>query len=200
MSFIEQRLLDRVSYGTQGGPTWSTLRIPLRSGVTRRKANRARPLYRFIIMYENLQETDHAQVIGAFNACLAGVHSFRLKDWSDYRVVNQFLVTADGSSEQQVQLFKLYEFGNENIEREIRKPVSGTVTLTADGAPISAVVDYETGLVTFAAAEDEIIRWSGEFDVPVYFEADELLFVANNRTASGLVLTNDVGLLEDISV
>jgi uncharacterized protein (TIGR02217 family) len=200
MAFIDERLLDRVSYGTQGGPQWATIRIPLRSGIIRRKAARSRPLYRFIVIYQNLREADHGVVIAAFNACMGGVHSFRLKDWSDFRAVNSFLAVGTGDSEQVEQLIKLYEFGNQNHARPIRKPVPGTVTLTADGVPIASVVDYSTGEVTFAAGAGEVIRWSGEFDVPVMFENDELMWTATNRTGSGLVLTNDVTLVEDISV
>jgi len=32
----------------------------------------------------------------------------------------------------------------------------------------------------------------------VMFEAEWLLFAANNRTGTGLVLTTDVGLIEDL--
>lgn len=197
MAFIEQRLLARVAYGTQGGPTWATLKTPLRSGRMRRKALRSRPIYRFLVLYQNLQETDHQEVIQAFNAVRGGLHSFRLKDWADYRATDQLLDTASGG-EETLQLRKLYEFGTENVSRTIRKPVSGTVTLTADGSPLAATVDSTTGEVTFTATAGEIIRWSGEFDVPVMFEADELLFAANNRTGTGLVLTTDVGLVEDL--
>lgn len=200
MAMIETRLLARVAYGTQGGPTWSTIRTGLRSGHTRRKARRSRPLYRFLVLYQNLSEEHHQDVLNAFNACRGGLHSFRLKDWSDYVATDELVAIAAGG-EESVQLQKAYTFGTETAIREIRKPVAGTVLLTADEAPLAATVDTTTGIVTFTATEGQVIRWSGEFDVPVMFEQDELLFSADNRGAdAGLFLTADVGLEEDIGV
>lgn len=197
MAFIETRLLDCVSYGTQGGPTWSTRKVGLRSGIVRRNAQRSRPLYRFVVLYQHLKPVDHQSVINAFNACRGGVFAFRLKDWSDFEATNQ-LVTVGTGAPQTIQLVKLYEFGVQNVSRPIRKPVNAT--LTDDGGPLASSVDLTTGMATFTASIGGIVRWSGEFDVPVTFEQDELLFDAVNRSNAGLLLTADVGLEEDISV
>jgi uncharacterized protein (TIGR02217 family) len=195
MSFIETRLLDCVAYGTEGGPTWVTRRVGLKSGIIRRNAQRSRPMYRFVVLYQNLQPQDHESVIEAFNVCRAGVYGFRLKDWSDFTATDQLIGVATGS-EQTVQLAKLYEFGNQNVSRPIRKLVSAS--LTANGSPLSATIDLNTGMATFTGTAAHIIRWSGVFDVPVMFEQDELLFSANNRTSQGLALTADVSLIEDL--
>lgn len=200
MAFIESRLLDCVAYGTQGGPTWLTRKVGLRSGVVRRNAMRSRPLYRFTVMYQNLREEDHESVIEAFNACFGGVHSFRLKDWSDYRAVDQEMSALGTGAEQTLQLRKLYTFGTQTVARPIRKPVTGTVTLTADGSPISATIDYTTGMATYTAPMGSVVRWSGQFDVPVMFDDDELSFSYEARGSTGLLLTSDISLSEDISV
>lgn len=195
MAFIESRLLDCVSYGTEGGPTWNTRRVNLRSGIIRRNANRSRPMYRFVILYQNLNPEDHESVIEAFNACRGGVFGFRLKDWSDYLAQNQLVATGTGA-EQSVQLTKIYEFGTQNVSRPIRKIVSAF--LTDDGSPLAATINLNTGVATFTASVGGIVRWNGEFDVPVIFEDDELLFSAANRTSRGLALTADVRLTEDL--
>lgn len=200
MAFIESRLLDCVAYGTAGGPTWLTRKVSLRSGIIRRNPLRSRPLYRFNIIYRNLEPADHREVIGAFNACFGGVHSFRLKDWSDFEADDELMSVLGTGSPQTVQLSKIYEFGVQNVERPIRKPVTGTVVITDDGTPISATIDYTTGEATFTASVGGILRWSGEFDVPVMFEDDSLQFSFDNRSASGLFLTSDTALMEDISV
>lgn len=195
MSFIEARLLDCVAYGTEGGPTWVTRRVGLKSGIVRRNAQRSRPMYRFVVLYQNLQPQDHQAIIDAFNACRAGVYGFRLKDWSDFEATDQ-LVTVGTGAEQSIQLAKIYEFGNQNISRPIRKLISAS--LTDDSAPLAASIDLNTGIATFTASVGGIVRWSGVFDVPVMFEQDELLFAANNRTSHGLALTADVSLIEDL--
>lgn len=198
MTFIDTRLLDCVSYGTQGGPTWSTRKVGLKSGIVKRNAQRSRVLYRYVLAYHNLRPDHYKEVIGAFNACRGGLYSFRLKDWSDYQAVNQYIGVGTGSS-QSLQLAKLYEFGASNYSRAIRKPVSGTVSLTQNGSPLSATVDYATGIVTFTATASAVIRWSGEFDVPVMFSQDELMFSFDARVAGGFILTSDVTLEEDLS-
>jgi uncharacterized protein (TIGR02217 family) len=198
MSFVEARLLDCVSYGTQGGPSFLTRRVPLRSGIIRRNPLRSRPLYRFMIVYRNLQPEHHAEVLHAFNACYGGAFGFRIKDWTDFQATDELIGLATGSA-QTVQLAKLYEFGNINISRPIRKPVDGTVTLTANGVPIAATIDSTTGEATFNTTASQVVRWSGEFDVPVMFEDDDLLSSMDDKNEQGLFLTSDVTLIEDIA-
>ena len=201
MAFIEERLLDCVSYGTQGGPTWLTRKVGLKSGIIRRNPVRSRPLYRFTVVYRNLNPDSHAEVIDAFNACFGGVHSFRLKDWSDFEASNEQLSALSTGSPQTLQLRKLYTFGGQTVARPIRKPVTGTVTMTRNGVPFSPTsIDYTTGLVTFTQSAGGVIRWSGQFDVPVMFEDDELSFSGDDKGVDGLFLMSDVSLMEDISV
>lgn len=198
--FIEERLLECVTFGTRGGPTWLTRKVTLNSGVVRRNAMRSRPLYRYGIIYRNLEPDQHRAVIDAFNACRGGLYGFRLKDWQDFEVEDQILPAAGTGSEQTAQLIKTYGFGGQSTVRDIRKPVQGTVTLTANGSPLSPTsIDYTTGVVTYTASNGSVVRWSGEFDVPVMFEDDELSFAASDRGARGLFLTADVSLIEDIS-
>lgn len=199
MAFIEERLLDCVSYGTQGGPTWLTRKVGLRSGIIRRNPMRSRPLYRFNVIYRNLMPDDHAEVIAAFNACFGGVHSFRLKDWSDFEASEEQLSALSTGSAQTLTLRKLYTFGNQTIARPIKKPVTGTVQMFRNGVLfVPTSIDYTTGEVTFTQAAGGVITWSGEFDVPVMFSDDQLSFSGDDKGADGLFLTSDVALEEDI--
>lgn len=196
MSFIEQRLLDRLAIGTQGGATWSTRQVPMSNGIVRRNAQRSRPLYRFAILYQNLLPEQHQAVRDAFNACRGGAYGFRLRDPSDFEATNEAFAVGTGSS-QTVQLTKRYTFGTETVTRPIRKPNAGVV-ITANHAPISATVDTTTGLATFTAPDGHIVRWTGTFDVPVYFGADEQIWTFD-RAAQSLVLSADMPLIEDLS-
>lgn len=200
MAFVNARLLDCVSYGTRGGPTWATRKIGLKNEIIRRNPRRARPLYKFTIIYKNLLPDDHMEVVNAFNACFGGVYSFRLKDWSDFEAVDEALPVLGTGASQTLQLTKNYIFGDRNIVRPIRKPVEGGVTMESNGSPIVPVVDYTTGMATFTAGAGEIITWSGEFDVPVMFEDDSLSFSGDDKGSEGLFLNSDVSLMEDLSV
>lgn len=197
--FIEERILECATFGSAMAPTWRTRKIPLKSGITRRNPMRSRPLYRLTLQYRNLDPTSHAEVIGAFNACMGGVHSFRVKDWSDFIADDELLPVLGTGSSQSVQLIKTYVFGNVELARPIRKPIHSGLILTANGSPIAKTIS-EVGVVTFTASASAVLRWSGEFDVPMMFEQDELPFTGDDKGANGLFLTGDVPLIEDIDV
>lgn len=196
--FLEDRILDCVSYGTEGGPSWYVRRVGLRSGIVRRNAMLSRPLYRFSVVYRNLLAVDHERVLAAFNATRAGVHGFRLKDWSDFEATAEVFAVGTGAP-QSVQLIKTYTFGGQSVQRPIRKPLAGVV-VTANLVTISAAINTTTGIATFTALAGQTIRWSGEFDVPVMFVNDRLSFSFEDRSNNeGFFLTADVDLDEDLS-
>lgn len=205
MSFIDALLLDRVSYGFTGGPTWATTRVQLRSGRLRRNAERSRPLYRFNAPYGNIDTADHDVVIQAYNACMGPLHSFRFMDRSDFQLDDVIIGTADGTTDQQIQLIKPYGFGTETVNRTIAKPIDSAINygrngdpaplyaITSNDVPIAHTIDYSTGIVTLTGTLGETIRATGWFDVPVYFDDDALQFSFENWDAH----TTDINLAED---
>ena len=196
-SFIDERLLDTIGYGTQVIPTNAILRKQLRSGVVRRRALR-RNIREYAIICKLLNPADTSSVVNAFMACQDG-ESFRLRDRTDYRVDNQVLAVGTGA-EQTIQLFKRYDFGTKSVERPIRKPVTGTVVITATTPPTGVTVDYTTGMATFTATASEAVRFSCEFDVPVMFADDQLpMETVISDGEGGILLAGDVSLIEDIT-
>ncbi len=192
--FIETALLDKVTYGFVGGPTYLTIRVPLLSGIVARNAERSQPLYRFNAPYENIQQEHHDDVIKAYNACLGGLHSFRFKDHADFTLTTEILGTALGGTDETMQLIKTYTFGAVSTVRTIKKPITGTVFLFEDGSPLSSAVDTTTGIVTFTSTVGKVITATAEFHVPVMFLEDSLQFsFANFRTHSV-----DIDLEEDL--
>ncbi|MET4632363.1 uncharacterized protein (TIGR02217 family) [Kaistia defluvii] len=76
------------------------------------------------------------------------------------------------------QLRKTYGALHAPYERAIAKPVEGSVTVAVDGvATEDFAVDPTTGLVTLAEApaEGAIVTAGFRFDVPVRFDADQLV-------------------------
>jgi len=196
-SFIEVRLLEEIGYGTQVILSNNILRKSVRSGITRRRGLR-RSIRQYTILVKKLKPHDHRSVANAFIVCSDG-QSFRLKDRTDF-VVNDQVLTVGTGAEQTLQLFKLYEFGTESRQRPIRKPVAGTVVLTAPTPPTGVSIDYTTGMVTFTAQSGEVVRYSCEFDVPVMFADDTLAMDTLTVDHDGeMVLTADVTLLEDLA-
>jgi len=195
MAFIEQALLDKVTYGFTGGPTFLTTRVNLLSGIVARNAERSRPLYIFNAPYENIQQVHHDVVIDAYNACLGGLHGFRFKDWADFALTIEVLGTALGGTDETMQLIKTYSFGGTDLVRTIVKPITGTISLFEDAVPLASTVDTTTGIVTFTSTVGKVITATGEFDVPVMFVDDALRFnFANYRTHS-----IDIDLMEDFT-
>lgn len=195
--FVDHQLSICVAYGTSGGPSYKVLRIPLKNGKVRRKALTSIPTYRFTLLYKNLLPEHYTLVRNAFNATLAGTYSFRFKDWTDFEAVDEPLAVAGTGGVQSLQLIKTYTFGSRSVQRPIRKPVTGTVTLTADGAPLAASINYDTGIATFTAGSGDTIRWSGEFDVPAMFVDDDLPFSIEDKNEEGFFLTGDISIEED---
>jgi uncharacterized protein (TIGR02217 family) len=126
----------------------------------------------------------------------------------DYLLSDQVIGTADGTTDQELQLVKTYAFGGQTTSRTITKPVDSTedygrytqtlgaapaFVIKADGTPITASIDYSTGIVTFTASAGESITATGWFDVPVYFEDDQLSFALNEKDAH----STDINLIED---
>lgn len=194
MSFIEQRLLDRLAIGTQGGPTWATRQVALANGIVRRNAARSRPLYRYAVLYQNLLPAQYQDVIDAFNACRGGAFGFRLRDPVDFEAFEEPFAVGTGSA-QTAQLVKSYPWGPESVARPIRKPNAGAV-IRANGAVLAgATVNTTTGMATFTAPAGQTVTWTGTFDVPVRFESDQLI-CSFDRAAQAVILSADVPLVE----
>ena len=195
MSFINTPLLETVSYGFSGGPTFRTTRVELQSGIVRRNAEHSRPIYRYSAPYNAIKEADNHALIAAYNACLGPTHSFRFKDWADYQVVNQIIGVATADGEADYQIIKDYIFGPQQVTRPITKPVAGTETVTVDDVVTPATMDDLTGLVTVNALTGQTIRITCQYDVPVYFIDDDLVFSFEDWDAH----STEIGLREDIS-
>lgn len=194
MSFIEDTLLEDLSYGFSGGPTWQTRKIGLRNGVVRRNVMRSRPLHRFVGSFDLRDDGTLAALIATFNACRGGAYGFRFRNPVDHAVANQALGVAAGGAETW-QLTRTYVFGAQSLVVPVRKPRAGGFALTADGAPLASTLDPTTGMVTFSATAGATIAWSGEFDIPVSFESDEFESTYETWNAH----TVEVTLEEDLS-
>lgn len=195
MSFIESRPLDCLSLGFQGGPTFSTQVVTLRSGAERRNALRAHPRYRFSAPLTNRGLDEHAVIIALYIACQGAAHGFRFKDPADYTATLASLGTTPGANQTPVQLIKTYTTGALSTVRTIRKPVTGTVTVYSNGVAKAGTYSTTTGLFTPTTnwTAGQTLTWSGQFDVPVRFLSDELVFDWTNKE----ILSATVDLIED---
>lgn len=193
--FIEERLLDKVAYGTQAGIEYRTDVKTLRSGNESRARLWSHPLARFAIVFKSLKPEDREHVVRAFRAAGGRHLAFRMKDPLDHKAVNEHIGTGNGEAIT-IQLTKSYTFGPITEIAPIYKPRS--VTVRANGVLIPAAVDLNTGLVTVTAAAGTAISWSGEFDKPVRFDDDVLMWSVDARLGwtGDRVASTDITLTE----
>lgn len=183
MAFHESpRFPDHLAFGLVVGPLDSRTRIRTESGLVTINVNWAHYLTKFNGSTTHRTQAERDEIDAFFRAVRAD--GFRIKDWADYKSDSRGVLTAIDSTH--FQLGKTYTSGSTTYTRKISKPIS-TITLTGGG---SYSVDYTTGIVTKISGANPT-AWSGEFDVPVQFDTDELYWQIATRAGSGLMFVCD---------
>lgn len=197
MSFVNIELNICPGYGWQGGPEFNTRVTTLRNNHERRNATASIARHRFILPFLNISETAYvAEVLAVFNAVRGRLHSFKVKDWTDYTATNEPLGEAPTGTTA-VQLVKTYTAGAESYVRDITKPVAGAV-IYENGSPKAGTLDVLTGLFTPTDpwASEATLTWTGQFRVPVRFNTDTLMTSIDNVRGDGYALNLSLELVE----
>lgn len=179
-----------ISYGSRGGPGFSTNIVENDAGSEQRIARWDQPRHTYDVAWGVKSLDDLATIRNFYIARSGCAYAFRYKDWMDYRsssngmsaIVNtdQQIGTGDASTTT-FQLVKRYINGPTTFVRLITKPVSGSVVIALNGVnqPSGWTVNYSTGIVTFSSAPGAgvVVTAGFEFDVPVRFgkEIDQQL-------------------------
>lgn len=196
MTFINTPLLETVSYGFSGGPTFPGLdEVRLASVIWVRNSDQGIPVYRYAAPYDAIKEQDQQSLISAYIVAQVNAASFRFKDWSDYQLINAIIGVATVDGESEYQMVKDYTYGPLTVSRPITKPRTGTWTITVDDVVTPATVDDLTGLVSVTALTGQTIRATTQFDVPVFFIDKDLTFTFEDWDSH----STQIGLMEDIS-
>ncbi len=191
MSFFEDRLPPRFSFGAKGGPAFSTEVVKTQGGQRYANKNWTMPLHRYDVS-ENVKTQDDFDEIRAFFYNVSGqFDGFRFKDWADYRATAQPLTAiVTGST---YQMTRAYVFGARTFSRPIYKPnSSATFTRTRSGVTSTITPSYSTttGIVTVTGhVTNDTYKWTGEFDVPVAFTSDMCEASIDNKSAGQFVIS-----------
>ena len=184
LKFSEERLELGVNYGSVGGMSFDTAITEVANDREQRNINRYLPLGRWQLGFKDILESELDKLeefsyLKTFhNDRLGSFEGFRFKDWSDYQATNEVIAVGDGI-QTQFQLRKAYRAGNAVTYRPIMKPVLDTVDILVDDlAQADWDIDYTTGVVSHPdpLAAGAVLTASFEFDVPVWFESDEIGF------------------------
>jgi len=193
MSFDEAQMPLHVSFGSGGGPAFSTEVVVIDSGYERRNQNWSQARRSYDARTGIRSAADVGTLLNFFCARAGRARGFRLKDWSDFTsngdgisapaFNDQTIATADGVT-LTFQLIKNYTSAAVTHQRIIGKPVTGTVLIGVNGTQLMSgwSVDTTTGLVTFAMApaSGRAITAGYQFDVPARFDTDQLSLTAQN--------------------
>lgn len=206
MSFHNVLFPEDYSQGAVGGPEFRTTIVTTGSGYEQRNVDWVSARCRWDLSRLLYDESTRTGTISFFRARYGRAHSFLFKDWADYYVGmswNLSTKTLDhGSSGHSFdegdgvrttfQLYKVYNSGGFEERRKITRPRS-PIRVYVDGTRITTgfTVNYSTGVITFSVAPalGEVIGWSGEFDVPVRFDTDQLPVEYISATAADVSLT-----------
>lgn len=187
--FHEVRFPLRLSLGTSGGPVRRTEIVNLSNGRENRN-RRWRDARRHYDAGSGLKSIDDLYAVLAFFEARSGaLYGFRFRDPVDFRsgppgraplATDQLLGTATGS-QTRFALIKTYADAGGASEREIAKPVAGTVIAAINGAlvpPARYTVDTVAGAVeflpAFKPAAGAVVSAGYEFDVPVRFDTERI--------------------------
>lgn len=188
MAFIDQRFPTDASYGSSGGPNYKTVITESVSGSEYRNGLWSLAKRQFDASFSVRTEAQLNTVLNWFHACRGKLHSFRFKDWSDYKSCalnatpdrgDQVIGTGNGTNKI-FQLVKKYTVGSTTQTLNITKPVSGTVLVGVNGTlkteTTDYTIDYSTGIMTFVTAPGNTLLVSAgfEYDLECRFDTDEL--------------------------
>ena len=169
------RFPDDISFGSVGGPEFSTSVVESQSGDEARNGRRSLPLCRYDASMGVRDQADADAVRDLFMVARGRLQTFALKDWQDFQLDDGTIGTADGVITT-FQLAKVYEAGAYSLSRPIVLPRDGTLVVRRNGSVVGGwTCNYETGLVSFGSPPAAgVISASCDFDVRVRFDIDYL--------------------------
>lgn len=185
MSFVEVQFPVNISYGSSGGPQFSTTININHGGYEKRNSNWSYPLAQYDVVQAIKTQEQLEELICFFRVRQGKAIGFRFKDWSDYQAVGEEVAQGDGVTTD-FQLIKNYTSGGENSVRIITKPVSSSYSIYVDSIIQTEVIDYNldtaSGIISFISAPSSgsIILADFEFDVPVRFDTDSISVSLDN--------------------
>ena len=196
MTFNEIRFPEDISYGSTGGPEFSTNIIETNNGAEYRKINSSYPRNKYNIMYSVKSEEQLLKLINFFYIHKGKAIGFRFKDWSDYKAIKQKIGIGNGK-QKNFQLIKTYEVDQLSYVRTITKPVINTVKIYYNNTvqTYGFFVNFSNGQVQFDTPPDDGIKIYAdyEFDIPVRFDSDYLPYSIDNHKQYNC---NNISLIE----
>ena len=209
MTFKNARFPTGIRLGATAKRAFNTsIAMAQLSGRSQRDSRRSSPLRSFRV--ERALHTDALQrEFIAFHSVMNGPgDTFRIKDFSDYTAAGVEGVFTDLGNNQ-FQMWKRHTvagvalIGSPLTPQTYTKdilvllPVEGTVVIPGFTETTHYTIDYTTpsGIVTIVGSPgDTPSSWTGEYDVLVRFENDELMYSADTPD---LLMSQAINIVEE---
>jgi uncharacterized protein (TIGR02217 family) len=198
MAFLETpRFPEAIAFNATGGPGYLTAIVGVHSAFEQRSSQWAYGRGAWDVGQVVKTLTEYGPLIGFFRVVNGKTHGYRFKDFTDFTdsmppgagASGILGLTGLGDGVATVfQMVKNYTIGALTDQRLIRKPISGTCAFFDNASSVTpSAVDYTTGLVTFSSAPvvGHVLTWTGQFDVPVRFDIDQMKYVIVSRQGAG---------------
>jgi uncharacterized protein (TIGR02217 family) len=210
MAFLDIEFPRNISYGSEGGPEYSTSVITTQGGAEQRNINWTYPRMKYNVAYGVRHERDLEEVLYFFHLANGRANTFRYYDWSDHKTSayddeptsqDCFIGTNAGTTTT-LQLYKTYTISNITYSRKIVLPIQGTLLVArynggiwysmAEGVNYS--VNYTTGVITLLqpAVDTGSIYAGFQFNVKVRFDSDVMSVRFDAYTAA----STEINLVE----
>lgn len=194
MSFHDINLPKFVEVFAAGQPEFVTSYASTLSGREVRLLEKEFARQKYLIKNCRLSESQFRQFNSFFRARKGRKHSFRFRDYADYKVENQILANGDGKT-CEFQFFKIYQDFISSSHRLITKPIIGSVKLYINEQIIEAGINYDKGIIKLKEPllVNQILTADFIFDVVVRFNSDSYEYTYSN---DGSIALSPIELIE----
>ena len=179
MAFHDVRLDPEISRDARRVTSRPIQRFKSRSGRIWRNSTVANSIREYDVGYGLRSMSEVRAIISFWEAREGGLHTFRFKDWSEFRRVGEVLGTGNGSN-REFMLVAKYGDVNHTWTRRNLAPIPSTVSVFVAGVPTTAYAltaingKFTRVYLDVAPASGAIVSADFEFDVPVFFAEDDL--------------------------
>ncbi len=205
MSFLESRLDAKITRGvvfTETVPGRIITRTP--SGRSVQQFAASMPLTRCDLAHGVRTAAEYQTVLDAwYIVSFTPYTGLRVKNWRDFTAtLDNTTATFESGSTTVLQLQRKHTFGGVTFKRDITKPCASPVpavyrTRTGSTSLITSSVDTTTGLATISGhMSGDTYTWTGEFDIPMMFSANEWTATLEVHTQNLHVVSGTIAMEE----
>lgn len=174
MSFHNINLPKFIEVFAVGKPEFLTSYVSTISGREVRISEREYAKQKYLIKDCHLNETQFGHFNSFFRARRGRQHTFRFRDYADFKAVKQIIAQGDNQS-REFYFFKIYEDIISSSRRRITKPVKESVKLYINDQLLENVsLDCDKGIIKLEnpLMKEQILTADFIFDVAVRFNSD----------------------------